>query len=332
MGVRWRGFELPKRLKIDEATQTDTYAKFIAEPFERGYGVTIGNALRRVLISSIEGSAVTSLRIEGAPHEYSSLEGVVEDTAEIILNIKKIVLRLHTKKPKIIQLAASKKGEIKAGDIQIDETVEILNPELVIATLTKDRKFKIDLEVGRGRGYVPSERNKKENQPIGFIAVDSVFSPVKKIMFHVENTRVGQKTDYDKLITEVWTNGSISPKEAMVYSANILHRHLDLFAAFGEFPEEDEEMEEEKSQQEKELLEKFNKSVSELELSVRSANCLREAKIQSIGDMVKKTENDMLKYRNFGKKSLTEIKEMLQQMGLHFGMKIERVDKKDKKD
>ncbi|MCK4519210.1 MAG: DNA-directed RNA polymerase subunit alpha, partial [Candidatus Omnitrophica bacterium] len=281
MGVRWRGFELPKRLKIDEATQTDTYAKFIAEPFERGYGVTIGNALRRVLISSIEGSAVTSLRIEGAPHEYSSLEGVVEDTAEIILNIKKIVLRLHTKKPKIIQLAVSKKGEIKAGDIQTDETVEILNPELVIATLTKDRKFKIDLEVGRGRGYVPSERNKKENQPIGFIAVDSVFSPVKKIMFHVENTRVGQKTDYDKLITEVWTNGSISPKEAMVYSANILHRHLDLFAAFGEFPEEDEEMEEEKSQQEKELLEKFNKSVSELELSVRSANCLREAKIQS---------------------------------------------------
>ncbi|MCK5306203.1 MAG: DNA-directed RNA polymerase subunit alpha [Candidatus Omnitrophica bacterium] len=332
MGVRWRGFELPKRLKIDEATQTDTYAKFIAEPFERGYGVTIGNALRRVLISSIEGSAVTSLRIEGAPHEYSSLEGVVEDTAEIILNIKKIVLRLHTKKPKIIQLAVSKKGEVKAGDIQTDETVEILNPELVIATLTKDRKFKIDLEVGRGRGYVPSERNKKENQPIGFIAVDSVFSPVKKIMFHVENTRVGQRTDYDKLITEVWTNGSISPKDAMVYSANILHRHLDLFAAFGEFPEEDEEMEEEKSQQEKELLEKFDKSVSELELSVRSANCLREAKIQSIGDMVKKTENDMLKYRNFGKKSLTEIKEMLQQMGLHFGMKIERVDKKDKKD
>lgn len=329
MGVRWRGFELPKRLKIEEETQTDTYAKFIAEPFERGFGATIGNALRRVLISSIEGSAITSVRIEGADHEFSSLEGIAEDVAQIILNIKKIVLRSHTKKPKFLTISVSKKGEITAGDIKTDETVEILNPEHVIATLTKDRKFNVELEVGKGRGYVPAERNKKEGQPIGFIAVDSIFSPVKKVMFHVEDTRVGQKTDYDKLLLEIWTNGSISPKDALVYSANILQRHLDLYAAFGEFPEEEEEAEEEKSQQEKELQDKLTKPVSELELSVRSANCLREAKIQTIGELVKKSEGDMLRYRNFGKKSLNEIKAILEDMGLHFGMELEKIESKD---
>ena len=324
MGVRWRGFELPKRLKIEEETQTDTYAKFIAEPFERGFGATIGNALRRVLISSIEGSAITSVRIEGADHEFSSLEGIAEDVAQIILNIKKIVLRSHTKKPKFLTISVSKKGEITAGDIKTDETVEILNPEHVIATLTKDRKFNVELEVGKGRGYVPAERNKKEGQPIGFIAVDSIFSPVKKVMFHVEDTRVGQKTDYDKLLLEIWTNGSISPKDALVYSANILQRHLDLYAAFGEFPEEEEEAEEEKSQQEKELQDKLTKPVSELELSVRSANCLREAKIQTIGELVKKSEGDMLRYRNFGKKSLTELEELVDVKGLNFGMDLSK--------
>ncbi len=329
MGVRWRGFELPKRLKIEEETQTGTYAKFIAEPFERGFGATIGNALRRVLISSIEGSAITSVRIEGVDHEFSSLENIVEDVAQIILNIKKIVLRSHTKKPKVLTLSVSKKGEVTAGDIKTDETVEILNPEHVIATLTKDRKFNVELEVGKGRGYVPAERNKKEGQPIGFIAVDSIFSPVKKVMFHVEDTRVGQKTDYDKLLLEIWTNGSISPKDALVYSANILQRHLDLYAAFGEFPEEEEGAEEEKSQQEKELQDKLTKPVSELELSVRSANCLREAKIQTIGELVKKSEGDMLRYRNFGKKSLNEIKAILEDMDLHFGMELEKIESKD---
>ena len=330
MGVRWRGFELPKRLKVDEKTQTDVYANFIAEPFERGYGVTIGNALRRVLISSIEGSAVTAVKIEGAPHEFASLEGVVEDTAQIMLNIKKLVLRSHSKEPKIIELSVSKKGVAKASDIKTDETVEILNPDLVLATLTKDKKLKIQMEVGRGRGYVPAERNKKEGMPVGYIPIDSVFSPVSKVMFRVEDTRVGQRTDYDKVSLEIWTNGSISPKDALCYSANIFQRHLDLFAKFGEFPEEEDEVEEEKSQQEKELLEKLNKSVSELELSVRSANCLREAKIQTLGDMVKKSEGDMLKYRNFGKKSLTEIKEILDTMGLYFGMKVEEMLKENK--
>lgn len=332
MGVRWRGFELPKILKIDDKTQTDTYTKFIAEPFEKGYGTTVGNSLRRVLISSIEGSAVTSLRIEGVKHEYSSLDGIVEDVPQIILNIKKLILRSHSKKPKILHLVASKKGVIKAKDIKTDETVEILNPELDIAELTKDRKLNIEIEVGRGRGYVPSERNKKEGQPIGFIPIDSIFSPVKKIMFHVEDTRVGQKTDYDKLILEIWTNGSITPKDALVYSANILQRHLDVFATYGEFPEEEEDIEEEKTEQEKELTVKLIKPVSELELSVRSANCLREAKLQTIQDVVKKTEADMLKYRNFGKKSLTEIKDILQQMGLYFGMKIDDPDTKKKEE
>ena len=330
MGVRWRGFELPKRLKLDEKTQTNVYGNFTAEPFERGYGVTIGNVLRRVLISSIEGSAVTAVKIEGAPHEFSSLEGVVEDTAQIMLNIKKLVLRSHSKEPKIIELEVGKKGTIKASDIKTDETVEILNSDLVLATLTKDRKLKIQMEVGRGRGYVPAERNKKEGMPVGYIPIDSVFSPVTKVMFYVEDTRVGQRTDYDKLSLEIWTNGSISPKDALCYSANILQRHLDLFAQFGEFPEEEDEIEEEKSQQEKELFDKINKPVSELELSVRSANCLREAKIQTLGDMVKRSEGDMLKYRNFGKKSLTEIKEILDTMGLHFGMKVEEMLKENK--
>jgi len=329
MGVRWRGFTLPKRIKIDEETQTDFYTKFIVEPFERGYGITIGNSLRRVLISSIEGSAVTSVRINGAKHEFSSLDGVVEDTAQIILNIKKLILRSYTKESKILTLTVNKKGEARAKDIKTDETVEILNPDLVIATLTKDRRLNIEMEVGKGRGYVPSEYNKREDQPIGYIPIDAVFSPVKKVMFNVENTRVGQRTDYDKLILEIWTNGSITPKDALVYAANILHRHLDLFTNLGEFPEE-EEVKEEKSEEEKELLEKLNKPVSELELSVRSANCLREAKIQTIEDLVKKTEQDMLKYRNFGKKSLSEIKGILESMGLHLGMDVDSIQKREK--
>jgi DNA-directed RNA polymerase subunit alpha len=328
MGVRWRGFELPKKIKADEETQDGSYAKFIAEPFERGYGTTIGNVLRRTLISSIEGSAITSVRIDGAKHEFSNLDDTIEDTAQIILNIKKLILRSHAKEPRVLKLSINKKGEVKAKDIKNDNTVEILNPDLTIATLSKERKLNIEMEVGRGRGYVTSERNKKEGQPIGFIPVDSVFSPVKKVMFNVEDTRVGQRTDYDKLILEIWTNGSITPKDALVYAANILKRHLDLFANLGEFPEE-EEAEEEKSEEEKKLLDKLNKPVSELELSVRSANCLREAKIQTIGELVQKTEQEMLKYRNFGKKSLSEIKKILEDMGLFFGMNINHLKEKE---
>ena len=318
MGISMKNFEMPKKLILDESTATPTYGKFIAEPFERGYGTTIGNGLRRVLISSIEGTAVTSVKIQGVQHEFSSIKGVVEDVAEIVLNIKKLILKSHFKVPKSISIEVKKKGEITAANIKADETVEIVNPDLHIATVTKDVELKIEMEVARGRGYVPAERNKKEGQPIGVIPVDSIFTPVKKINFSVENTRVGQITDYDRLLLEIWTNGSINPKEALLYASNILQRHLDTFVGFGKLPE-DEEMAEE-TEDEKRLKEKLKVPISELELSVRSSNCLREARIKTIGDLLKKTELDMLKYRNFGKKSLAEINKILVDMGLSLGM------------
>ena len=322
MGVKLRNFEMPKKLACDESTLTATYGKFIAEPFERGYGMTIGNSLRRVLISSIEGTAVTSVKVAGVQHEFSTIKGAVEDVPEIILNIKKLILKSHFKKPKPMFLKVDKKGEVKAGDFKVDETVEIVSPDLRIATLSKKTKLAMELEVSRGRGYVPAEKSKKENQPIGVIPIDAVFSPVKRVNFTVENTRVGQITDYDRLIIEIWTNGSIEPKEAMLYAANIMQRHLDIFVGYGELPEEITEQEE--SKEEKELAEKLNMPITELELSVRSSNCLREAKIKTIGDLVKKTEMEMLKYRNFGKKSLSEIDKILSGMGIHLGMKIEK--------
>ena len=325
MGVKLRNFEMPRKLVCEESTFTPTYGKFIAEPFERGYGMTVGNSLRRVLISSIEGTAVTSVKIAGASHEFSTIKGVVEDTPQIILNIKKLILKSHFKKPKPMFLKVTKKGVVKAKDFKVDETVQILSPNLHIATLTKKAKLEMELEVSRGRGYVPAERNKKENQPIGVIPIDSVFSPVKRINFTVENTRVGQITDFDRLILEVWTNGSIDPKEAMLYASNILQRHLDIFVEFGQLPEEITE--EEESKEEKEIMEKLNMPITELELSVRSSNCLREAKIKTIGDLVKKAEVEMLKYRNFGKKSLSEINKILVGMGLHLGMQAEKKEK-----
>ncbi|MBN1353698.1 MAG: DNA-directed RNA polymerase subunit alpha, partial [Candidatus Omnitrophica bacterium] len=286
MGVKLRNFEMPKRLVCDESSLTPTYGKFTAEPFERGYGTTIGNSLRRVLISSIEGTAVTTVKIPGAEHEFSSIDGVMEDVPQIILNLKKIILKSHFKNPKPMFLKIDKKGEVLAGDFKMDETVEVVNPDLHIATLSKKAKLEMELEVARGRGYVPADRNKKENSPIGIIPIDSVFSPVKRVNFNVVNTRVGQMTDYDKLILEIWTNGSIDPKEALLYASNILQRHLDIFVEFGELPEEITEVEE--SKEEKEMSEKFNMPITELELSVRSSNCLREAKIKTIGDLVKK--------------------------------------------
>ncbi len=321
MGISWRNFEMPKKLECDEATYTDTYGKFIAEPFERGYGVTIGNALRRVLLSSIEGSAVTSIKIAGAPHEFASLPGVVEDVVQIILNIKQLVLRSYAKEPKSIILKVEDKGEIKASDITTDETIEILNPDLHIATITKKTKLEIEMEVGKGRGYVPAERNKKEGQPIGTIPIDSIFTPLVKVNLGVENTRVGQMTNYDRLILEIWTNGSITPKDALLYASHILQRHLDIFVNFGKLPEEEEAPAE--TPEEAELYEKLSMPISELELSVRSANCLKEARIKTIGELVKRSELEMLKYRNFGKKSLAEINKILVTMGLSLGMQVE---------
>jgi len=323
MGIKWRDFQLPKRLECDESTYTNTYGKFSAAPFEKGYGVTLGNSLRRVLLSSIEGSAVTSIKIPGAPHEFSTIPGVLEDVPEIILNIKSLVLNSHSKIPKTITIKKTTKGEVKAGDIETDETVEIINPELHIATLTKETKFQVEMEVSRGRGYVPAELNKKEEKTVGVIPIDSIFTPIKKINFSVENTRVGQRTDYDKLNIEIWTNGAISPKDALLYASNILQRHLDIFVNFGQLPEDIAEEEPEMTKEELVLYEKLRLPISELELSVRSSNCLREANIKIIADLVKRGEDEMLGFKNFGKKSLTEIKELLAGMGLTLGMQVD---------
>jgi len=323
MGIKWRDFQLPKRLECEDATYTNTYGKFSAAPFERGYGVTLGNSLRRVLFSSIEGSAVTSVKIAGAQHEFSTIPGILEDIPELILNIKSLVLNSHSKIPKTIHIKASSKGEIKAKDIEADETIEIINPELHIATLTKDTKLNIEMEVSRGRGYVPAELNKREDKSIGVIPVDAIFTPIKKINFFVENTRVGQRTDYDKLILEVFTNGAISPKDALLYASNILQRHLDIFVNFGQLPDDIAEEELEMTKEEAVLYEKLRLPISELELSVRSSNCLREAGIKIIADLVKKSEDEMLGFKNFGKKSLTEIKELLMGMGLTLGMQVD---------
>ena len=322
MGVRWRGFELPKVLECDKSTLTPTYGKFVAEPFERGYGATIGASLRRILISSIEGRAVTAVKTEGISHEFSTIPGVVDDVTQIILNIKKLVLRSHANGPKIIKINVNKKGEVTAKDIQTDGTVEVLNKDLHIATLSKKAKLNIEMEVSKGRGYVPAERNKKEDQAIGMLAIDAVFSPVRKVNYRIENTRVGQATDYDRLILEIWTDSSLSPEDVLVYAANILQKHLEVFVKYGEFPEEEEEVEEASGKEE--AHEVLKKPISELELSVRSANCLREARIKTIGDLVQKTESQMLKYRNFGKKSLREINDILKEMSLSLGTKIEK--------
>jgi len=323
MGIKWKDFQFPKRLECDESSYTDTFGKFFAAPFERGYGVTLGNGLRRVLLSSIEGSAVTAVKFEGAQHEFSTIPGVLEDTTQIILNIKKLILNSRSKIPKSIFIKADKKGEVKAKDIKVDETIEIINPDLHIATLTKDAKFHVEMEVSRGRGYLSAELNKKEDSPVGMIPIDAVFTPVIKINYSVEATRVGQRTDYDKLILEIFTNGAVNPKDALLYASNILQRHLDIFVNYGQLPEEEAEEEAEMSPEEIALYEKLRLPVSELELSVRSANCLREANIKIIADMVKQSEEEMLDLKNFGKKSLAEIKGLLAAMGLSLGMQID---------
>lgn len=322
MGVKWRDFQLPKKLECEESTYTNLYGKFFAAPFERGYGITLGNALRRVLLSSIEGAAVTSVKVTGVQHEFSSIPGILEDMPEIILNLKNLILRSHSKVPKTIYIKKSAKGEIKGKDIETDETIEVINPDLHVATLTKDSKFLMEMEVSKGRGFVPQELNKKEDQTIGTIPIDSMFSPVKRVNFYVENTRVGQRTDYDKLVIEIWTNGAITPKDALLYASNILQRHLDIFVNFGQLPEE-EEAEPEMTQEEVALYEKLRLPISELELSVRSSNCLREANIKTIADLVKRGEDEMLGFKNFGKKSLTEIKQLLAGMGLSLGMQVD---------
>ncbi len=322
MSMKLKNFELPNKIIFDEKTYGPTYGRVIAEPFEKGYGVTIGNSLRRVLLSSIEGTAVTQVKIDGVLHEFDAIPGVYEDVSEIIMNIKGIVLKSHFKTPKSMTISANKKGEVTAKNIKCDETVEIVNIDHHIATLTEDVKFEVELKVGRGRGYVASEKNKTNDDAIGAIAIDSLFSPVKRVNISVENTRVGHITDYDKLILEIYTNGSMDPKETVLYASNILQGHLDIFTGVGKIPEDMEE-EEEESKSREELQKKMEKPISELELSVRSSNCLAEANIRTIGDLVGRKETEMLKYKNFGKKSLNEINAVLEDMGLKLGIELD---------
>ncbi len=322
MQKSWKDLIRPKRLEVEKETLTSSYGKFTAEPFERGFGITIGNSLRRILLSSLQGAAITSVKIDGVLHEFSAIPGAKEDITEIILNLKEVRLKLHTEGPKTIRVKAEGPTVLKAGDIITGDAVEILNPDQYIATLSRDGKLSMEMVVKVGRGYVPAERNKEENQPIGTIPIDAIFSPIRKVNYTVTNARVGQITDYDKLTMEVWTDGSLNPEEAVAHSAKILKEQLSIFITFEE--EEEAEMSYSEDEEEKEAFnENLLRSVDELELSVRSANCLKHANIRLIGDLVQKTEAEILATKNFGRKSLNEIKEILSEMGLSLGMKLD---------
>ena len=314
---------MPKSLAKDESTATPTYAKFIAEPFEAGYGHTIGNSLRRVLLSSLEGAAITSVKINGAQHEFATLPHVVEDVTDIVLNLKKIKFKANDHEIRNLTISVNKEGAVTAGDITATSQCEVLNPEQVICTLDKKQKFEAELEVRVGRGFATGEENKRPDQPIGVIAIDSIFSPVTRVKYAVENTRVGQRTDYDKLIVEIWTDGRLTPEDALLQASAILRHHLDVFVNYDENAIEFDETPEAVSQENTRLKKLLNMSVNEIELSVRAANCLNNANITTVGQLAQKTEAEMLKYRNFGKKSLNEIKDKLQQLGLSLGMKFE---------
>ena len=323
MSKRLCKFQLPNRLTKDEEVSTDNYGKFIAEPFEGGYGHTIGNSLRRVLLSSIEGAAISSIKIDGVQHEFQTIAGVVEDVTDIILNLKKVLVISHKKESVTLLIDVTRKGTVTAADIQADANIEIINPDQVICTLDTEGRFLAELEIKVGRGYVSGEDNKKPEQAIGVIAIDSLYSPVKLVKYSVENTRVGQMTDYDKLILEIWTDGRISPDECLKHAAAILKHHLDVFDKVSDESVEFESEQVEVSEEQNKLRKLLNMSVNEIELSVRAANCLNNANITTVGELAMKSEQEMLKYRNFGKKSLNEIKAKLEQLGLSLGMKID---------
>lgn len=316
-----KDFQVPLRVEVDKDANSPTFGRFTTEAFERGFGTTVGNALRRVLLSSLTGAAVTTVKIEGVVHEFSTIAGVTEDVTSIILNIKSLRLALHTDKPKTIRLRKTGPGEAKGSDVVSDADITVLTPDLHIATLDKDTTLDIEMTVKHGRGYVPAERNKEEGLPIGVIAIDSVFSPIKRVNFQVENARVGRMTDYDKLTMEIWTDSSISPRDALSNAASILREHLDIFINPEERGTGKVETGDEESQLE--VNKNLSRSVNELELSVRAANCLKNANIKTIADLVQKSEGEMLRTKNFGKKSLNEIKEILSEMGLSLGTKVE---------
>ncbi len=316
----WRNIIKPKFLEYEKESGTPTYGKFVARPLERGFGQTLGNSLRRILLSSLQGAAITNARIDGVLHEFGTIPGVVEDVADILLNFKQIRLKLHSGDQDTIRLEAKGEKDLLAGDIQTSENVTILNPDLHIATLNSDGKLRMEMTVKMGRGYVPGERNKSEKDPVGTIAVDSIHSPIVKVNYMVTNARVGQMTDYDRLTLEVWTDGSILPADAVAFAAKIQKEQLQIFINFEEIPEP---IMEEEIPSKPQFNENLNRRVEELELSVRSANCLESANIRHIGELCQKTEAEMLKTKNFGRKSLNEIKEILSEMGLSLGMKLE---------
>jgi DNA-directed RNA polymerase subunit alpha len=322
MQRNWQNLIKPKNLLVED--ESPTYAKFTAEPLERGFGITIGNALRRILLSSLQGAAIVAVKFEGVPHEFSAIPGVTEDVTEIILNLKDVLLQYQGDTRRTMTLEAEGPKVVRAGEIVADETIVILNPEQVIATLDEGAKLKMEMWIKMGKGYVPAERNKEEDLPLGVIPMDSIFSPVTKVNYRVTNARVGQVTDYDKLILEVWTNGAVKPADALAYASKILKDQLSVFINF----EEEEEYEAAAAHKKEEeplphVDPNLYRSVDELELSVRAANCLKNANIRLIGELVQKTENEMLKTKNFGRKSLNEIKEVLAMMGLQLGMKLE---------
>ena len=313
----WRDLIKPKTVPVEDASST--YGKFVCEPLERGFGITLGNALRRVLLSSLQGAAITAVKIDGALHEFTSVPDVVEDVTEIVLNLKEVVSKAHSPKTHVVRIDKEGPCEVTAGDIQVTDQIEVLNPKHVICTVAKGGRFSAELTINVGRGYVPAERTKTPGMPIGTTAIDGIFSPIRKVNYTVTNARVGQITDYDKLTLEVWTNGSLRPQDAVAYAAKILKDQLSIFINF----EEEEEASTLTASDDEPLNENLFRSVEELELSVRSANCLQNASIHLIGELVQKTEADMLKTKNFGRKSLKEIKEILADMGLSLGMKID---------
>lgn len=319
MARNWRDLIRPKSVPVEQDSLTEAYGKFVCEPLERGFGTTLGNALRRVLLSSLQGAAITAVKIEGAQHEFTSVPDVVEDVTDIILNLKEVVLKAHTAKTHTLRIVKDGPCEVRASDIQLTDQVEVLNPDHLICTVSKGGKFVAELTVNVGRGYVPSDRNKVPGMAIGHIPIDSLFSPVRRVNYAVTNARVGQITDYDKLTMEVWTNGAVRPQDAVAYAAKILKDQLSIFI---NFQEEAEAVELQVSGDEP-LNENLFRSVDELELSVRSANCLQNANINLIGELVQRSESEMLKTKNFGRKSLKEIKELLSDMGLSLGMRID---------
>ncbi|BBO18149.1 DNA-directed RNA polymerase subunit alpha [Candidatus Brocadia pituitae] len=328
MRIRWRGLELPVRVDVERETLTDTYGKFIAAPFERGFGHSIGNSLRRIMLSSLEGSAVVSVRIDGISHEFTSISGIVEDVTDIMLNIKNLVIKLDTEQPKVIKIETKKKGAVKAKDIIADAGVEIINGDLHIATLSEDVKFNVEMEVKKGRGYVTAEENEPEEQEFGLIAIDSIFSPVRNVRFSIEETRVGRRTNYDKLIMEIWTNSVVSPEMALVEAAKIMRKHLNPFVQYFDIGRELQQVEKRMGIEsipeisEEELEKKMCIPIAELDLSVRASNCLEISGIATVGDLVAKTEEQLLEIKNFGKTTLREVKTKLAQLNLAIGMPV----------